>query len=69
MRSRRVVRIETRRPGSQLRNPGWLIFSLPLLSKDARAARHVCVASTNAAAARGERTAGVIWSQSVPLQE
>ena len=39
--------------GSQRRNPGRLIFSLPLLSQDA-APPWMCVASPNAAAARGD---------------
>ena len=55
------LRHETGRPwhcprnpgGSQLRNPGLPIFSL-LLSPDAGAALDVCVASSNAAAVRGD---------------
>ena len=45
------VRSRRARRASQKHNPDWLIFSLPLLSLDAV---RLCVASSNASAARGD---------------
>ena len=67
LRSRCCTRLETFRPGhnyrdpegSQLRNPGGLIFLPPLLSRDVALAFVcvcVCVASSNAAPARHGNT-------------